>query len=83
VRCPGERPQVRAWRLIKDGSPTLLAGAEGWVCRWMDAGVLREVHASSFVETWTQYDPELVEREYLPSVLRREPRAPPRKDQLK
>jgi hypothetical protein len=29
------------------------------------------VRAASFRETWTQYDPELIERDYLPKEKRR------------
>ncbi|MEX2026593.1 MAG: hypothetical protein WEH44_04820, partial [Pirellulaceae bacterium] len=31
-----------------------------------------EVRAATMRESWTQYDPELVEREYLPKEKRRE-----------
>jgi hypothetical protein len=65
---------VRAWRLVKnpaqlpqrnwkDGSYTAL---------WHDNEVLRKVQAKSMRESWTQYDPELVEREYLPKEKRKE-----------
>src|SRR5688572_4341741 len=65
---------VRAWRLVKnpaqlpqrnwkDGSYTAL---------WHDNEVLRKVQAKSMRESWTQYDPELVEREYLAKEKRKE-----------
>jgi len=68
------RHMVRAWRLVKnpaqlpqrnwkDGSYTAL---------WHDNEVLRKVQARSMRESWTQYDPELVEREYLPKEKRKE-----------
>ena len=34
--------------------------------------VLRTVTAKSFRETWTQHDPELAERDYLPKERRRD-----------
>ncbi len=61
------RFQVRAWRLIKTESqlPRRDHRRDVWLFRWHDDGVLREVTSASRRETWTQYDPELIEREYL------------------
>ena len=39
---------------------------------WQDGEQIRHIHSKSIRETWTQYDPELVEREYLPKERRRE-----------
>jgi hypothetical protein len=66
------RFQVRAWRLIKSESqlPRRDHRQANWLIRWHDDGVLREVTAASRRETWTQYDPELVERENLPQDQR-------------
>ncbi len=66
------RFQVRAWRLIKTESqlPRRDYRQNNWLVRWHDDGVLREVTSSSRRETWTQYDPELVERENLPQDQR-------------
>jgi hypothetical protein len=72
------RYMVRAWRLVK--SPTQLPQRDwksgGYVALWQDCGqggeVLRRVHSQSIRETWTQHDPELVEREYLPKERRKE-----------
>lgn len=65
------RYQVRGWRLIKssrqhpewmpDGSYRII---------WQDGEILRKVRAASVRESWTQYDPELLEREYLPKEHR-------------
>jgi hypothetical protein len=33
-----------------------------WACEWMDGQLLRRVEAKSVVETFTDYDPELAER---------------------
>lgn len=66
------RFQVRAWRLIKTESqlPRRDYRQATWLVRWRDDGVLREVTATSHRETWTQYDPELIERENLPQDQR-------------
>lgn len=65
---------VRAWRLVK--SPAQLPQqdfrAGGYTAVWHDGEVLRHVRAESKRETWTQYDPELVEREFLPKERRKE-----------
>ena len=51
----------------------------GYVALWQDCGqggeILRRVHSQSIRETWTQHDPELVEREYLPKERRKELRS--------
>lgn len=67
-----KRFQVRAWRLIKNDRQLPRRDYDSDLYRvvWHDEGVLREVIAKSQRETWTQYDPELVEREYLPQDQR-------------
>lgn len=68
------RYQVRAWRLVK--SPTQLPHKQwqhdAYVATWQDGDTFREVHAKSMRESWTQHDPELAEREFLPKELRRD-----------
>ncbi|MFO0869907.1 MAG: hypothetical protein U0935_13315 [Pirellulales bacterium] len=68
------RFQVRAWRLLK--TPAQLPQREAvdgqYVARWHDGHILRKVYARQFRETWTQFDPELMEREYLPKDKRRD-----------
>jgi hypothetical protein len=68
------RYMVRAWRLVKN--PTQLPERDwrdgGYLAVWQDGEIVRRVQASSMRETWTQYDPELVEREYLPKERRKE-----------
>jgi hypothetical protein len=59
VKKPNQLPQ-RNWT---DGAYTAI---------WIDGEVLREVRAGSMRESWTQYDPELIEREFLPKEKRRE-----------
>ena len=68
------RYMVRAWRLVK--SPSQLPKQDfregGYTAVWHDGDILRHVRAESKRETWTQYDPELVEREFLPKERRKE-----------
>ena len=68
------RFQVRAWRLIKSPSqmPQRNWKSGEYESVWHDGDVLRKIYAASFRETWTQYDPELVERSSLPREQRRE-----------
>jgi len=68
------RYMVRAWRLVKNPSqlPQRDWAHGGHTAIWQDGEVLRKVRAGSMRESFTQYDPELVEREYLPKELRRD-----------
>ena len=79
------RYTVRAWRLVKN--PAQLPQRDwktgGYLAVWQDGELLRHVRANSIRETWTQYDPELVERGHLPKERRKELRPeklPPRSD---
>jgi hypothetical protein len=71
------RYNVRDWRLLKTPAQVPLRNWRNndYVAIWhdfKDRDVLRKVHARMLRETWTQYDPELVEREFLPQERRRE-----------
>ena len=68
------RYQVRAWRLLKKKTqlPSRDWTHDDYVAVWQDGDVLRRVRAESVRESWTQYDPELAEREYLPKEKRRD-----------
>lgn len=68
------RYQVRAWRLLKNKAqiPSKNFQTGDYETIWHDGDVLRRVRGASFRESWTQYDPELREREYLPKDRRRE-----------
>ncbi len=73
--CPERsRYNVRAWRLLKKPIqvPYRNAATGQYLTVWHDGDVLRKIHAESVRESWTQYDPELVEREFLPKEKRRE-----------
>lgn len=62
----GERHQVRDWRLVKPGFTMLPTG-----CLFWDGDRLRRVTAKQVQHSWTQYDPELTEREVLPVCQRK------------
>lgn len=78
------RHHLRAWRMVKPGSadkqsiqqPAILPRYDHarrlWVSEWLDGDIWRRVEAVAFRESWTQYDPELTEREFLPKEKRRE-----------
>jgi hypothetical protein len=68
------RFQVRAWRLIKSDSqrPRFDFNTREYVTTWYDGDLIREVRAPNLVETWTQHDPEVVERNYLAKEKRKE-----------
>ncbi len=68
------RYHVRAWRLLKRPSqiPQRDWQRGGYVTTWHDGDVLRQVRSVAVRETWTQYDPELAEREFLPKDRRLE-----------
>lgn len=76
--CPLQhRYNVRDWRLLKSmGQIPVRDWRTGqFVAVWHDfkeKNVLRTVRAASVRESWTQYDPELVEREFLAQEKRRE-----------
>ncbi len=66
------RFHVRAWRLVKHESqiPTRHWNPARYECTWHDDGVLREVWAPQLRETWSQTDPERVNRALLPEDQR-------------
>ena len=68
------RHMLRAWRLVKNPSQLPQRDWEhgGHTAIWQDGAVLRKVRAGSLRESFTQYDPELVERGFLPKELRRD-----------
>ena len=68
------RYQIRDWRLIKTPNQVPYRDVQRnlYVVSWHDGRHLREVRAKLIRETWTQYDPELVERSVLPKEQRRE-----------
>lgn len=61
------------FRLVKfkDNYPCWDHDANRWVSHFIEMDRHRKVYARFQKETWTQYDPELLEREILPSEKRR------------
>lgn len=72
------RYQVCAWRLLKCSTqlPRRDARRGGFVTIWQDGSALRKIRSPSVRETWTLYDPEVADREFLPKDRRRELRKP-------
>ena len=68
------RYNVRAWRLVKNPSqlPQRDWATGGYSAMWQDGEQLRNVQSKAMRETWTQWDPELAEREYRPKEQRLE-----------
>ncbi len=66
------RFHVRAWRLVKHESqiPQRRWNPTRYQCTWHDDGLLRQVSAPQLRETWTQQDPERVNRALLPEDQR-------------
>ena len=67
------RYHVRDWRMLKN--PAQIPHRDwqkgNYIAIWRDDGVLRKVVAKAARESWTQYDPEFIEREFLPKEMRR------------
>jgi hypothetical protein len=73
-RAAENRYAIRAWRLVKNPSqlPQRDWKLGGYASVWHDGGVLRRVSAPVLRETSTQYDPEALDREFIPKENRRE-----------
>ena len=73
--------RVFAWRIVKSSQQMPLRDYHrgGWVVLWQDQQEVRRVRADSFRRTWTQHDPELLDREHVQQGHRRglSKRAPP------
>jgi len=65
--------EVRAWRLVKHRSqlPRQVDRSSNYLIRWQDKSITREVRAKSMRETWSQEDPERVNRAVLTENKRR------------
>lgn len=68
------RHTVGAWRLVKNTGtiPVLNRQSNLYESLFSDNGTFRKVTAKYYSETWMQYDPELVDREFLPKEKRRD-----------
>ena len=58
--------RVIAWRMVKRPSqlPLRTWDPVGWQCVWKDEEIMRSITAPAFRETWTQRDPERVNRQF-------------------
>ena len=67
------RDQIRDWRLIKHQSwvPVYNHRTKYHEVMTMDGELIRVIRATMIRESWTQYDPELLERDFLPKEHRK------------
>ena len=65
--------RVAAYRVLRSDTAGLRYDwkRKEYVAAWCDNGVLREVRSPHHRVTWTQFDPELVDRQFFPQELRR------------
>lgn len=64
---------VVAWRFLKSqAKPRRDHARSCWVISWCDAKKLRTVRADCCIETWTQHDPEVADRQLVPERQRRD-----------
>jgi len=70
--------RARFWRMAKtiDATPRPDRIYGGHVLRFLDGDVLRVIRARSCEETWTQYDVELYDRQFLDKEQRHPLRKP-------
>lgn len=62
----GSAHRIVDWRLMKSSGQLPVRVDGVWRCQWTDGERLRRVDAWSYRETWTQEDPELVDRLSMP-----------------
>lgn len=67
-----QRGHVRAWRLFKGERAYRDFERGGYVMRWHDGEIFREVRSLSYEESHLQYDPELEDRNFRPKERRKE-----------
>ena len=60
----------RNWR-VPEQTPWLDRRRGGYVTQWLDGDKFRVVRAAHYNESWTQHDPELVDRDARPAFARR------------
>lgn len=66
--------RIGAWRLVKNTNtiPTFNRQSGKYESLWYDNDILRKVSAKYMIESWEQYDIELVGRETWPKEKRRD-----------
>jgi hypothetical protein len=68
----GSGHRVEDWRLIKSANPLTITSKRGRKqIVFTDDGILRVIEVAKIRETWTQYDPEVVDREVYSQFQRR------------
>ncbi len=69
---PDGRFHVRDWRLLKKAGqwPVRCWRSGRYRSVWRDGNILREIQAPDIRETWTQHDPEVTNRKFLPRSFR-------------
>lgn len=70
------RHVVAAYRVVQGEISGERLGSD-WRVVWCDNGVLRDARSPRFIETWTQCDPELIDRDTWPMENRRDFRSKP------
>ena len=75
------RFNVQAWQLIKKPTqvPIRNWSNRDYVAVWQDGEQLRKVRAATMLESWTQYDPEVYNRQVFPKKNRKGLINPPEK----
>ena len=73
--------RVIAWRMVKrdEQLPVRIWRPRGYRCIWQDDGIMREVWAPLYRETWSQHDPERANRKVFPEASRPELAQPQRR----
>lgn len=64
--------RVFAWRIVKSPQQFPLRDwqRDGYTTIWQDQRELRRVRSTATRRTWTQYDPEVLDRQHVPRVSR-------------
>ena len=66
------RGEILDWRILAKARRPAFDWQRGeWRTTWVEGGVTVEVKSAAMVETMTEFDAELLEREWLPECQRR------------
>lgn len=67
------RYEVIDYRMVKGNSlyPKYHSQKQQHISTFLEGEILREISADSYIETWTQYDPEFLERDILAKERRK------------
>ncbi len=71
--CDTSSFMIIDWRLVKPTNIGIIPQkSDVYSSIWFDSYTIRKIRSKSYVETWTQYDPELLHRSILPKDDRAE-----------